>query len=191
MPYRSISRNVKVAAIRLYERHILSLYDILDCCRMSKRTFYRILKLWRTTGDVVRPQTTLQGRNRKLDYDDICHLLELVRQNPDYFLDELLCLLETNRFISLHYVTIHRELERAGMSRKKLKVIAMERNEDRRADFIGRMAQYAPEEIGFLDELSKDARSGLLTLDGMVSGTVVKGSFTKKTFFAFMESVVV
>ena len=159
MGFRKISRDIKVAAVRLYEHQLLSLDDILDCCGFSERTFYRILKLWRETGDVINARQSLQGRLRLLDHDDIQYLLQLIHQNPDYFLDELLYLLETNRFISTHYVTIHRELERAGVSLKKLKSIAKERNEPRRADFIRRMAQYTPEEIGFLDETSKDEKT--------------------------------
>jgi transposase len=220
MGNRNISRDIKIAAIRIYERHLLHLDDVLDCCGFSKRTFYRILKLWRETGDVINPSRSLCGRLRILNHDDVQYLLQLVRQNPDYFLDELLYLLETNRFVSTHYVTIHRELERAGVSFKKLKRIAKERNEPRRADFIRRMAQYAPEELGFLDETSKDERTvgrhygrskkgsratkkqvfirgqrtsttGLLTVEGIVAGTVVEGSMTKVMFMEFLEHIVV
>jgi transposase len=218
--FRKISRDVKISAIRLYERNLLPLRDILDCCGFSKRTWYRIMHLWNTTGDVLPPRASLRGRVRNLDHDDLGYLLALVRQNPDYFLDELLHLLETNRFISVHYVTIHRELERAGVSSKKLKRIALEHNEERRAAFISRMARYAPEELRFLDEFSKDARSvsrrygrarkgrraekkqcfvrgrrtsteGLLTLGGVVSGTVVEGSMTKRGFLQYLELVIV
>lgn len=86
-------------------------------------------------------------------------MLTLIHDNPNYFLDELLKLLETNRFISIHYSTIHHELERLNVSRKKLKKIALERDELRRADFVAWMAQYDPDEHGFLDEMSRDARS--------------------------------
>jgi hypothetical protein len=135
-------------------------------------------------------------------------------------LDELLYLLATNRFISVHYTTIYHELERLNISRKKLKKIALERNEERRADFVARMAQYDPEELGFLDEMSKDARSigrrygrsrkgrraekkqvfvrgrrtsteALLTLDGIAAGTVVEGSMTKELFLEYLEFNVV
>jgi hypothetical protein len=107
----------------------------------------------------VKPKKTLLGRPRILDYDDIHYLLVLVCDNPDYFLDELLDLLKTNQFISVHYTTIHRELERAGMSCKKLKCITLERNEPRRAAHVIEMAQYTQEQIGFLDETSKDRRT--------------------------------
>ncbi|KAF8836445.1 hypothetical protein BDN67DRAFT_876543, partial [Paxillus ammoniavirescens] len=112
-----ISCDVKLAAIRLHERGLLHLQDILKCCNFSERTFYHIIKLWHETGDVIsQTQSTLRGRPRLLDRDDLDYLLSLVRSNPDYFLDKLISLVKTNRFISLHFTTIFRELERAGMS---------------------------------------------------------------------------
>src|ERR1700683_2547474 len=139
---RNISADCKLAAIRLHESGLLPLETILDCCRFSRRTWFRVIKLWRESGHVVRLGEIHRGRLRILDTNDIQYLLRLVRNNPDYFLDEMLNLLQTNRFISVHFTTIFRELERAGMSRKKLKRIAIERNEERRADFVARMAQY-------------------------------------------------
>ena len=157
---------------------------------------------------------------RILDQEDLTYLLDLIHDNPDYFLDELLRLLKTNRFISVHYMTIFYELERLNVSRKKLKRIALERDEDRRADFVARMAHYSLEELGFIDEMSKDGRSigrrygrawknkraqkkqvfvrgrrtstdALLTLDGIIAGTVVEGSMTKELFLEFLEFIVV
>jgi hypothetical protein len=77
-----------------------------------------------------------------MHFDDIHYLKHLISHRPDWFLDELQYLLATNRFISAHFTTIHRELERAQVSTKKLKKIAAERNENLRVDFIRRMAQY-------------------------------------------------
>jgi hypothetical protein len=48
---------------------------------------------------------------------------------------------------------------RAGIPLKKLKCIAKELNEDLHADFVHKMAQYAPDELVFLDEVSKDKRT--------------------------------
>lgn len=82
------------------------------------------------------------------------------------------------------------------------------------------MSQYSPEELGFLDETSKDERTvgrrygrsrkgrraekkqpfvrgrrtsteALLTLDGIVAGTVVEGSMTKAMFLEYLEFIVV
>lgn len=220
MGYRHISRDVKLAAIQLYIRDLLSLDDIRHCCGFSLRTFYRIWRLWQTTGDVVRHSITLRGCKCLLIREDIDYLLSLVQDNSDFFLDELLDLLKTNRFIAIHYTTIHRELERAGVSHKKLKRIALERNEERRAAFVARMAQYAPMQLGFLDETSKDERTpsrrfgrskkgrraarrkpfvrgsrvsteALLSLDGIVAGTAVQGSMTKDMFYDYLALNVV
>jgi len=82
------------------------------------------------------------------------------------------------------------------------------------------MAQYLPEELGFLDETSKDARTSrrssgwskkgkcaekkqafvrgrhtsteaLLTLDSIVAGTVVEGLMMKTGFLEYLEFNVV
>jgi len=99
---------------------------ILECCGFSERTWFQILKLWCETGFVTRPSSTCCSRLQILDTDNIQYLLRLVRNDPNYFLDEFLSLLQKNRFISVHYTTIFHELERAGMSCKKLKCIAIE-----------------------------------------------------------------
>ena len=221
MPYRKISRDLKFCAIRLYEREVLSLEDILDCVGFSERTFYRILRLYNDTGNVVQQRLgTSSGRPRLLHFDDVDYLLRLVRQRPDWFLDELLDLLKTNRFISVHYVTIHRELVCAGASLKKLKKIASERKEEGRHDFMDRMAQYSPEELGFIDETSKNDKTAtrsrghaqkgrraimrsqfvhghrltataLLTVDGVAASKVVEGSMTRDLYLQFLENEVV
>ena len=59
---RKISRDVKIAAVKLYERHLLDVDDILDCCNFSRWTWFRILKLWHETGDVVPETQSLSGR---------------------------------------------------------------------------------------------------------------------------------
>ena len=220
MPFHFISRDVKIAALRLYEKELLDPEVIWDCCGFSRRTWYRILKLWHETGDVVPRRNGKRGRPRLLDREDIDYLLQLIQDNPSYFLDELLLLLKTNRFISIHFTTIYQELERLNVSHKKLTKIAIERDELRRADFIARMAQYQPEELCFIDEMSRDARSigrrygrsqknhrankkqpfvrgrrtsscSCLTVNGISATTVVEGSMTRELFAEFLEQKVV
>ena len=159
--YHILSRDVKLAAVRLWEGGLLTIPDILNCCNISRATFYRIINLWKETGDVVSNRTTAhsQSWSRLLDATDVQYLNQLIEENPDYFLDELLHLLKTNRFISIHYTTIHNQLLRTGVSHKQLQRIASERDEAARANFIARIAQYTPHELGFIDEVSKDARS--------------------------------
>jgi transposase len=220
MAFRKIPRDIKIAAIQLYQANILPLPVICDFLSISRATFYRCFALWLATGDPVRNANNVRGRPRHFHFSDIEYLRRIIRHRPDWFLDELAYLLETNRFISAHFTTIHRELVRAGISTKKIKKVASERNENLQADFIARMAQYSPEQLGFLDEVSKDERTafrargrsrkgtcavkkgvfvrgrrfsaeGLLTIDGMVSNTVVEGSMTRDMFLQYLEHSVV
>jgi len=119
-----------MAAIRLYECDLLPLMDILDCLRMSEWTFYWVLSLWNNTGDVVQHTFGICEHPCILNFDNVDHLKQLVKACPDWFLDELLFLLETNWFISAHYTMIHQELVWVNVSTKKLKKIASERNEN-------------------------------------------------------------
>ncbi|KAF8833128.1 hypothetical protein BDN67DRAFT_992894 [Paxillus ammoniavirescens] len=176
MVYRNISRDVKLAAIRLHEHDLLELPDILNVCGFLQRTFYCILKLWCET-----------GRPRVFNHEDVDYLIQLIRQKPEYFLDELLRLLRTNHFISVHYSVLHDELERAGMNRKKLRKIAIERNEDLHAEFIARMAQYDPVNLGFIDEVSKNERTLSHHYGRIIAGTAVEGSMTRDMFMEWLE----
>ena len=148
------------------------------------------------------------------------YLLQLIRQRPDWFLDELQFLLQTNRFISVHYTTIYRTLLRTGISLKKLKKVASERNEEKRNTFINHMAMYDPDELGFLDETSKNEKTAariygrsrkgrravmkqhfirghrltataLLTVEGIAVSKVVEGSMTRDLYLKFLEQDVV
>ncbi|KAJ7231396.1 hypothetical protein B0H12DRAFT_1029487 [Mycena haematopus] len=193
MPGRTVNYQVKLAAMNLFERDILPLPDILDIVGFSESTFWRTRRLWRDTGWVEKPKTTTSGRRRILHRDDLDYIMNLVKLRPDWFLDELLHLLRHNRFISVHFTTIFRELERLGVSRKKLKKIAKERNEKVRMDFVRRVAEYPAEYLGFLDETSKNDRtySRLLTLDGMMANRVVVGSMKREDYLDFVEHEVV
>ncbi|KAJ7462521.1 hypothetical protein FB451DRAFT_1341079 [Mycena latifolia] len=199
MPGRTISRDVKLAAMHLFEHDVLSLSTLLDIVGFSESTFWRVRKLWRETGDVVKAKSTTVGRRRLLHREDLDYILRLVNLRPDWFLDELLNLLKTNRFISVHFTTIFRELERLHMSRKKLKKIAAERNEQVRMDFVRRMAEYPAHYLGFLDETSKNERTLSRGYGRAKKGKraqkkeklVVEGSMKRADYLEFIEHEVV
>jgi hypothetical protein len=222
MGNRRISRDLKIAAIRLHENGTMGLGDILDCLGFSLRTWWRIRRNWILYGDVVPPDPgyTLRGRPRLLHGDDLEYILALVRFSPDWFLDEFLKLLEKNRFISVHFTTIFRELERCNVSRKKLKVIAQERNEEARSDYARRISVYHPAQLQFIDEVSKNDKTvarthgrsrrgrravkkqkfvrgrrvtavAALNLDGIGSRMVIEGSMNRAMFLEWLEFDVV
>jgi len=125
MGYCVISQNVKIAAVRLHECKLLDLKDIFGCYGFSCHTWFQIWKLWCETGNIVPEKQSIWGCVYYLDQENLDYLLKLICDNPDYFLDEFLHLLETNYFISIHYTTIYYELKQLNVSQKKLKKIAI------------------------------------------------------------------
>jgi transposase len=82
MPYRKISADVKLAAIRLHYNQLLSLRNILDAVGFSHRTFYRIKCYYDDTGNVTKPRNPNarpQGRPRLLHVTDLEYLICLIR----------------------------------------------------------------------------------------------------------------
>ncbi|KAJ7598092.1 hypothetical protein C8J56DRAFT_1000119 [Mycena floridula] len=201
MVYRQFNRDLKIAVVNLKEHSVLTNEEIQAVTGVSRATLYRIMKYWRETGDVVPPKTNQpRGRPRMLIHDDLDYILRLIEFRPDWFLDELLNLLKHNRFISLHYTTIFRALERCNVSRKKLKAIALERNEALRNDYIRQMAQYTADQLGFLDETSKNDKTPARIYGRSKKGTrskkrlrltVVEGSMKRDSFLDFLEYQVV
>jgi hypothetical protein len=157
--YQCLAKSVVTSRSRLSSCTNIDVDDIFNCCNFSCWTWFqlRILKLWHETGNVVSETQSLSGCLRTLEYGDIHYLQYLIEDNPDYFLDELLYLLKTNQFISLHFTCLSRTPAR--VSHKKLQHIAKERDKARQIDFIRRMAQYNPGELGFIDEVSGDEQS--------------------------------
>ncbi|KAG2029769.1 hypothetical protein BDR03DRAFT_1041901 [Suillus americanus] len=87
MPFRKISRDVKCAAINLYEHNMMSLEQILDCLGFSESTLWRVRTIWRETGDVVRYNYGTAGRPGALHFDDVHYLVRLINHRPDWFRD--------------------------------------------------------------------------------------------------------
>ncbi|KAG1785611.1 uncharacterized protein HD556DRAFT_1435081 [Suillus plorans] len=89
MPFHKISRDVKLAAVNLYEREILSLEQILECVEFSERTFWRILKLWRENGISCKQlKKIVKEQNEVQCADFIRHMAQYEPEELVFFLDE-------------------------------------------------------------------------------------------------------
>ena len=186
-----ISPDIKRAAITIYKNNLMDLDNILDCLDMSESTSFHALQQYWETVDIEQPKSTTHGRPWKLHFDDLSYMTASINHCPDWFLDELLGLLDMNWFISVHFTTIYWELEHAGVSLKKLWWIAKECDEDLHADFVRTMGQYQPEEIGFLDQFSKDEHMLHQHCGQAKRGkcAMMWGAFVLKAFWVLMESL--
>ena len=89
MPNHKISHDLKLAALRLHQHGAMPLSDILQCLGISWMTFFRVQKIFRETGDVVKPRSAYCGHPRIQNHADVHYLIELIQHCPDWFLDEL------------------------------------------------------------------------------------------------------
>ena len=61
----------------------------------------------------------------------------------------------------VHPSTICQTIQHFGMTRKKVRTIAMQRSEDRRAEFIAEISQFDPDMLIWLDETGSDRRNSI------------------------------
>jgi transposase len=221
MVNRRISDDLKMAALRLHARGRDSLREILRIVKFSRKTFNRAQRRYRLTGSVAKAEVIGRGCPQKSLHADVQYLLRLAHHKPTLFLDEYQQRLKTYRLLSLSMATIHRELQRAGLSVKRVQKMASERDPMKRADFIRRISQYPATYLITLDEVSKDNRTyarlwgraevgvrveihqpfvrkrrfsmlaGMALDQGIIAAQVVEGSFSWDLFLKYLRDDVV
>jgi transposase len=75
-----------------------------------------------------KAQAIGRGRPRKALHEDVQYLIRLAHHKPTLFLDEYQQRLKGYRLLSLSMATIHRELQRAGLSTKQVQKMAAEKD---------------------------------------------------------------
>lgn len=114
-----------------------------------------LLKFGRTT----EPQRN-RGRRRSLTPAMRRALLEYLRIWPDRYLDELAIYLADDFDELVSVSTISRELKRAGLSKKKNRQIAQQRDPDLRDLYLHNISPMEPRHLVFVDESGCDPRHG-------------------------------
>lgn len=219
MVNRRISDDLKEAALRMKNRGRDTNTEIAQIMGFSK--LFRAQRRKRATGSVAKAQAVGRGRPRSLATADAIYLLQMARHKPDLFLDEYAKRLQQHRYLSVHLTTIHRTLERAGLTVKRVQKLASERSPEQRADFFRRIGRYQTECLISLDEVSKDNHTyarlwgrstkgervdiqapfvrkrrfsmvaALALGEGIIASQVVEGSFVHDTFYEFLRDDVV
>ncbi|KDQ50671.1 hypothetical protein JAAARDRAFT_141629, partial [Jaapia argillacea MUCL 33604] len=159
----------------------------------TTRTLYCALNHYHTTGSVAKAQAIGRGQLQKLHNKDCQHLLTLTCYKPTLFLDEYAsCLLEY-RFLPASITTIHQSFQRAGLNVKRVQKMAAERDPAIRADFARRIGEYPADYLVTMDEVSKDDHTyaRLWGCKGIITSSVVEGSFHRDTFIEYLRDDVV
>ena len=178
-------------------------------------TVWRTVKLFKETG-TVQPKTP-PGAVKKLSSATEFTIASEVLNRPGIMLHELQTLLAEALGIVVCLSTICRFLHRIGFSRQKLRVVALQRSDFLRAQFVSDVSIYEPEMLIFLDETGSDRRNSIrkygyslrgkplvshelfvrgerisaiafMSMNGMLDCKTVKHSVDGETFCQFMET---
>jgi transposase len=158
MVNRKISPDLKSAALRLWDLGWDEI-DIIQGLAVSRSSMYRWKALFEDIGDVVRPPSPLRGRTRIICRAVLTAIQDIYRGEPDLYLDELVFWLAVHHDIVISKSALHLNLKEAGLSRKLLHKIAIERDAQLREeymDIINGELEGDSSMLVFADETSKN-----------------------------------
>lgn len=158
MPPWTVSYDLKLRIPVLRHVQGYSVKKICEALGIRKSLVYRTLQLYDSLADVTNTNSRRAGRCRRLDFEDINYIKSRCHLHSSIFLDELQSDLLSCRNVKISLSTLFRTLRRLGITRKKVSRHALERNEEKRAAFMNRLAEIAPdpEMLMFGDEAAKN-----------------------------------
>jgi transposase len=220
MGFRHISKDIKDVALRLIvEGHVPN--DVARLLGVSMPSIRRWRRNFRRFGTVVAPCRRLRGRPRLLHPDGTHDLVLLYKEAPYLYLSEVQEWLAIAHDVGMSQATLSRYLRDAGLTLKRLRRAANERDEEERQRFREDVqAHLLASQVVCVDETSKDNRtlyrvhgrapsgeravlrapfhrgvrySGVaaLGLDGYLACRIVPGSVDGWEFFDFIVEDVV
>ena len=203
---------------RIVWLHFLQNKSVKDIARelyVSESSVERYIYLFRTTGDVV-PKKQRCGPLPILSEFEELTVLQTLLDKPGLYLREVQEELNdvTGTWISCS--TICRTAKKLGLSRQKMRCIAIQRSDVLRARYISEIDEFKPEMYVFIDETGSDRRNsirkfgygicgltpvtqqlcvygkrisaiGIMTTRGIEDSYIVEGSVNADIFLRFIE----
>ena len=161
MGYRPISSDMKECALRLWQSG-WARQDICAALCISQASLYRWAHILDEFGSVVQPHSPLQGRPRLIGLAAMTAIREIYTRHPDTYLDELQWHLAIHHDLAISKSALQDNLQQAGLTRKILHKIAVERDEEARAEFLNTIRHGfsgTGNEFVVVDESSKNEHS--------------------------------
>ena len=135
MVYRKVSSDLKECALRLWEAG-WSTVDICSALCVSRASIYRWRMILDTFGSVERPGSPLRGRPCIIGLLAMTAIRDVYTRHADLYLDELQWFLAIHHDLAISIQALQENLEKAGLTRKVLHGIAIERDEAQHQEFI-------------------------------------------------------
>ena len=149
--------------------HQSSPTEIGELLGVSKRTVQRYIRTFQQTGD-VKPRPRRSGPLRlKGDFEQLL-LLQLIVRNPGIYLHEIQKALEERLGVVVSESTLCRTLKLMECTRQVIRQIALQRDEESRARFMGNIALYDPSMFIWVDESGCDRRNSIRKYGYIIRG---------------------
>ena len=153
-----LSTDLRWQIVWLHHYKELDNIDIADLLYVHITTVRRIINLFDTSGDVA-PVSYKPGPKRMLSEPEEYTIIELLLANPGIYLDELQQELYQSTGTWASISTIFRTIHRLDFTRKKLRHVALQQSDTKRAGFIEEMSYIGANMIVWLDETDSDRRN--------------------------------
>lgn len=129
-----ISPDRKLCALNLWD-HGWEIEDICFAMMISRSSLFRWRRIFAEHGSVTRPQVSIMGPKRIINRAVLTAIQDIYQEDSDLYFDELCTLLAAEHRIFVTKSTLSRNLIEAGITRKVLHKLAIERDEILREDW--------------------------------------------------------
>lgn len=134
--------------------------DVIKTLGVSIRSFWRWRRNLRKHGTVLNPPPLVPGRPPLLSTTVTADIYRLLDEYPAMYLDEIQHWIIVAHEIGMAKSTLHQNLRDLGITYKRLRKAAKERDEEAREEFRQYARQnWVAEQLVFVDETSKDNRT--------------------------------
>ena len=155
VPY---SEDLRWRVVWLHITRGLSYKDISDLLFISEKSVPRFIQRYLNTNSVA-PTVHKHGPHKHLTEFEQLTVLQALVVNPSMYLHELCDQLEEVTGKRVHPSTICRTIQYFGMTRQKLRRVALQRSDEKRAEFMAEISQFDPSMLVWLDETGSDRRN--------------------------------
>ena len=135
-------------------------YEIADLLFMSERSVQRYLSLFHSTGSMA-PKDSTSGPGKILTEVEQFSILQLLIYNPSAFLHEIQAQLYDSTGKWIHASTICQTIHQNNFTHKKIQVIALQRSQEARLQFMAEVSGYNPDMLIWVDETGSDRRNNI------------------------------
>ena len=128
---------------------------------ISVGTAFNIFEIFKNTGEVSAKAPRKREELRKLDSHHEGYIIGLILDSPTLHLSEIVAKVYEITGVLSSVPTICKLLASHGLTRKKIRRIALQRNVGFRGAFMADMTQYTRDMLVWIDETGSDVRDML------------------------------